>query len=135
MLRYTPNNVPAYLSSEGFQTLQKEPHRLNAIQIHTDIIVSVLERECADNELTRIILMDHLDWFSHEDADAEISMVAKKCRVGGRVYWRSAGKNPWYNEIFEKKGFEVVPLQIREGETMYIDRVNMYASFWCGIKV
>ncbi|KNC96236.1 uncharacterized protein SPPG_08390 [Spizellomyces punctatus DAOM BR117] len=135
MLKYNPRNVPAYLSKEGYRALQTQPARLNAIKIHTDVIVSVLERECEDGELTRIILMDHLDWFSHEDAEAEIGMVARKCATGGRVYWRSAGKRPWYNIIFEQKGFDVKPLQIREGSTMYIDRVNMYASLWCGIKL
>jgi betaine lipid synthase len=41
---------------------------------------------------------------------------------------------PWYNDIFERCGFEIERLQVREGETLYIDRVNMYASFWMGVK-
>ncbi|KAJ3110904.1 hypothetical protein HDU96_006157 [Phlyctochytrium bullatum] len=135
MLKYNPGNVPAYLTEEGFKLLQTDASRLDAIQIHTATIVDVLTSKVADGDLTKVILMDHLDWFSHEDADHEIGMVAKKMAKGGRAFWRSAGKYPWYNEIFEKHGFRVYPCQIREDKTMFIDRVNMYASFWAGEKM
>ncbi|KAJ1565700.1 hypothetical protein HK096_000037 [Nowakowskiella sp. JEL0078] len=133
--KYAPNNCPAYLSEHGFDLLKRNPERLDAIKIHTNTIISVLENEVSDGELDHIILMDHLDWFSNEDADAEISMTARKVAKGGKAYWRSAGKYPWYNEIFEKRGFRVYPLQIRDTGNMYIDRVNMYASFWAGEKL
>ncbi|KAI9356272.1 hypothetical protein DFJ73DRAFT_823747 [Zopfochytrium polystomum] len=135
MLRYNSQNAPTYLTREGFETLTSDPSRLDAIKIHTATIVDVLSKEIADGELTRVILMDHLDWFSPEDATAEIRAVKKKMEVGGRVYWRSAGKYPWYNSLFEEEGFKVSPCQIREEGNMYIDRVNMYASFWCGVKL
>ncbi|KAJ1555017.1 hypothetical protein HK096_010241 [Nowakowskiella sp. JEL0078] len=135
MSQYAPNNCPAYLTESGFNLLKQNSERLDAIKIHTNTIISVLENEVADEELNHIILMDHLDWFSNEDADAEISMTARKVAKGGKAYWRSAGKYPWYNEIFEKRGFKVYPLQIREEGKMYIDRVNMYASFWAGEKL
>lgn len=136
MLRYkkdAPGN-PAYLSTKGFEILVKNPERLDAIKIHTDYIVNVLGK-LDDNELTKVILMDHLDWFSVKDAEAEINAVYQKMKKGGYVFWRSAGKAPWYNELFEKIGFKIELCQVREGETMYIDRVNMYASFWKGVKV
>ncbi|KAJ3348809.1 hypothetical protein HDU83_001011 [Entophlyctis luteolus] len=135
MLKYTPANAPSYLTEEGFATLQQNPSRLDAIRIHTRTIVEVLRSEVADGELTRVILMDHLDWFSTEDADEEITAVHRKLAVGGRAYWRSAGKYPWYNAMFEEKGFRVSPCQIRDEKTPYIDRVNMYASFWVGEKL
>ncbi|KAI8912731.1 hypothetical protein EDD86DRAFT_202137 [Gorgonomyces haynaldii] len=137
MLKYNPNasGNPAYLTEEGFNILRNEPERLDAIKIHTDYINNVLDREVLDGELTKVILMDHLDWFSPEDARAEIEKVHKKMAKGGMVFWRSAGKHPWYNEIFEDVGFSIKPLQIREGKTLYIDRVNMYASNWCGTKL
>lgn len=133
-LKYAVGNCPYYLTEEGFDTLMKDPSRLDAIQIHTNTILNVLESHVADGELTKVILMDHLDWFSEEDARQEISKVFQKLKSGGRAYWRSGGKRPWYNEIFEDVGFAVKPCQIREGETLYIDRVNMYASFYVGIK-
>ncbi|KAI8839245.1 hypothetical protein BC829DRAFT_426120 [Chytridium lagenaria] len=135
MMKYHPNSVPAYLTEEGFNLLQSDASRLDAIRIHTATIVDVLTSKIPDGDLTKVILMDHLDWFSNEDADHEISTVAKKMAKGGRVFWRSAGKFPWYNSCFEKHGFRVYPCQVREDDTMYIDRVNMYASFWAGEKI
>ncbi|KAI8920400.1 hypothetical protein DFJ77DRAFT_427126 [Powellomyces hirtus] len=134
MLRYVPENAPAYLTEEGYRTLQTDAARLDAIKIHTDTIVSVLENQCLDGELTRVVLMDHLDWFSPEGAENEIRAVARKCAKGAKVFWRSAAKRPWYNAIFERHGFNIVMLQIREDDTLYIDRVNMYASFYCGLR-
>lgn len=135
MLKYTPANAPAYLRPEYFALLREDSTRLDAIKIHTKTIIEVLNQECDDQELTKVILMDHLDWFSVEDATAEIQACFKKMAVGGKVFWRSAGKYPWYNELFEANGFRVEPCQIREGDVMYIDRVNMYASFWMGEKI
>ena len=136
MLKYkyeAPGN-PAYLTQQGFKTLADHPERLDAIKIHTDYIVNVLAG-LNDGELTKVILMDHLDWFSVQDAQNEINAVHKKMATGGYVFWRSAGKAPWYNELFEKVGFKIICCQVREGETLFIDRVNMYASFWKGIKL
>lgn len=136
MLKYNKEakGNPAYLTKEGYDLLLAEPHRIDAIKIHTDYILNVLQT-IPDGDLTKVILMDHIDWFSVEDARAEIEAVFTKMAVGGLVFWRSAGKYPWYNEIFEATGFKVSPCQIREGETMFIDRVNMYASFWMGEKL
>nr|KAJ3420957.1 hypothetical protein HK105_004835 [Polyrhizophydium stewartii] len=137
MMKYNPNakGNPAYLTEEGYNLLRAEPHRLDAIKIHTDYINNVLNEQVADGELTKVILMDHLDWFSHEDAKTEIMTVHKKMAKGGYVFWRSAGKLPWYNEIFTECGFEVEKLQVREAGNMYIDRVNMYASFYRARKL
>ncbi|TPX33943.1 hypothetical protein SeMB42_g07408 [Synchytrium endobioticum] len=129
MLKYLPTNCPSYLSEAGFGILKNNPQILDAIRIHTDTIVNVVNNQCHDGELTKVILMDHLDWFSPEDADVEISAVCKKMKVGGKAYWRSAGKRPWYNEIFERRGLRVFSLQIREGETKFLDRVNMYPRY------
>jgi betaine lipid synthase len=124
MLKYNQQNAPTYLKEESFNLLKSEPHRLDAIKIHTRTIVEVLSSEVPDCDLTKVILMDHLDWFSNEDAAAEIDMVYRKMAKGGRVFWRAAGRYPWYNSLFEERGFKVVPCQIRENSTMYIDRVN-----------
>ncbi|KAF0711196.1 hypothetical protein AaE_012253 [Aphanomyces astaci] len=135
MCCYNHQNAPSYLQEDGFRVLQTDPTRLDAIKIHTATVVQVLTRDIPDEDLTRVILMDHLDWFSEEDAEAEIRAVSQKMRQGGRAFWRSAGKYPWYNSLFEKCGFRVYPCQIRQGDHLYIDRVNMYASFWAGEKM
>jgi betaine lipid synthase len=134
MLKYNPfaKGNPAYLTQEGYDVLRSEPERIDAIKIHTDYIVNVL-KTIPDGDLTKVILMDHLDWFSEEDARAEINMVCQKMAQGGMVFWRSAGKAPWYNNLFQDAGFSVKVCQVRENGSC-IDRVNMYASFWMGTK-
>ena len=97
-------------------------------------MINVLTEKIKDGELTKAVVMDHLDWFSEEDARDEISILSRRMKVGGEVFWRSAGKYPWYNYIFTECGFEVKAIEIRE-EGKCIDRVNMYASFYVGKKL
>lgn len=101
MQKYHTSSAPSYLMEEGFKMLRSEPERLDAIKIHTDMVVNVLNNEIEDGELTKVILMDHLDWFSLEDATAEISAVFRKMAKGGKVFWRSAGKHPWYISLLK----------------------------------
>ena len=90
--------------------------------------------------------MDHLDWFApgSTDVDEEIQELYRVVAPGGLVFWRSAGKHPWYNRVygfplfstlyglihiyhmisFEEAGFKVNPVAIRESSSA-IDRVNM----------
>lgn len=89
-----------------------------------------------DNYLTRLVVMDHMDWFdpnSCEELNGEIIEMKRTLQRGGQVYWRSAGTKPWYNELFTNHGFVVEPLGVRlPGQS--IDRVNMYASFYRATK-
>jgi len=45
--------------------------------------------------------MDHLDWFSPGaiEVDQEIEELHRVTAPGGLVFWRSASKEPWYNEV------------------------------------
>ena len=90
----------------------------------------------SDGYLTRLVVMDHMDWFdpeSCEELNNEISEMKRALQSGGQVYWRSAGTKPWYNALFIKHGFKVDALAIRQPGKA-IDRVNMYASFYRATK-
>ncbi|KAF9925389.1 hypothetical protein FBU30_004802 [Linnemannia zychae] len=131
--KYTRESCPSYLSEEGFQSL-KQQKSTDAMLLHTRSIIDVL-RSLQDGELTKAVLMDHMDWFDPKDAEEEIKEVARTIRSGGMVLWRSAGRNPWYNELFKKYGFEVEAVGVRvPGSGVSIDRVNMYASCYRAIK-
>ncbi|GAB5588324.1 hypothetical protein Unana1_03224 [Umbelopsis nana] len=134
MQKYARESCPSYLTEEGFKIL-KETNAMDAFRLHTDSIVNVL-RSLPENYLTRMIVMDHMDWFSPDgtDLEEEIIEMARVTQTNGRVYWRSAGKYPWYNDIFVTHGFDVKPLGIRESGHS-IDRVNMYSSFWMAVKL
>lgn len=153
--RYTPESCPLYLKPEAFASLQSNAARaLDAFRLHTDSIVHVL-RGLEDDSLTHAIVMDHMDWFdpippqvpapslkqardesntSVSDLDREVRELSRVVKRGGAVYWRSAAKQPWYRQRFEKMGFRTEPIHIRESGKS-IDRVNMYASFYRAIKL
>ena len=63
--------------------------------------------------------MDSMDWFDPSDASgAAISQVLalnKVLKVGGRVFFRSAARRPWYVDLFEQNGFEAKRAALRDG--------------------
>ena len=54
--------------------------------------------------------MDHLDWFSPGAADIEeeIQELYRVIAPGGLVFWRSAGKCPWYNKVYDFPSFKTL---------------------------
>ncbi|KXS16212.1 hypothetical protein M427DRAFT_69527 [Gonapodya prolifera JEL478] len=134
MMKYNKQSCPTYLKEDGFNELKNNPSKLDAIQIHTDSIVNVLNTKVQAEELTKVILMDHLDWFDRAMLMDELTALTPKVKTGGQVFWRSAAKYPWYNAVFEELGYEVKAIQIRQPGSTCIDRVNMYASFYVGTK-
>jgi betaine lipid synthase len=132
---YTDASCPLYLTPKGFEALKNDDSALNAFRLHTNSLVNVLQG-LSRWSLTRALVMDHLDWFSpgSADVDEEIQELYRVIAPGGLVFWRSAGKHPWYNKVFEEAGFKVSPVAIR-GSSFAIDRVNMYASFWRAERV
>ncbi|CAG8572399.1 12315_t:CDS:2, partial [Cetraspora pellucida] len=133
MLHYSFESCPSYLTQSGFNKLKSGA--LDSIRIHTSYIIDAL-KGLDEGELTRAVLMDHIDWFSECEADEEIKQLARAVRKGGQVFWRSSARHPWYNKVFVKHGFDVEPVCIREpGSSVPLDRVNMYASFYRGVKL
>ncbi|TFK44649.1 hypothetical protein BDQ12DRAFT_593303 [Crucibulum laeve] len=123
---YTPASCPLYLTRDGFNSLKASTSALDAFRLHTNSIVNVL-RGLSRWSLTRALVMDHLDWFTAGSAevDEEVQELYRVIAPGGFVLWRSASRRPWYNTVFERTGFIVIPVAIRKGP-IAIDRVNMY---------
>jgi len=127
--KYTPSCCPTYLTRDGFETLKKSG--VQRVKIHTETYKEVLQRKTYN----KVILMDHIDWFGNKEAKEEIELIYRQLEKGGLVMWRSAGRHPWYNSLFEEAGFQVEPAAIREpGSGKALDRVNMYASCWIARK-
>lgn len=134
LLHYTKESCPSYVSETGFRRL-KNSGILDTVRLHTSSIIKVLE-SLEPNTLTKVILMDHMDWFNEKDATDEIKMVHRTVKQGGYVFWRSSARQPWYNEIFTKVGFKVEAVAVRKpGTKEALDRVNMYASFYKATKL
>ncbi|KAJ1724567.1 hypothetical protein LPJ53_001157 [Coemansia erecta] len=133
--QYSRDCCPTYLTKPGFDRLRDAVQNSRSrFYLHTATIVDVLGG-MGDSELDKAVLMDHMDWFSQEDAEKEVAGLARVIKKGGFVVWRSAARIPWYIAVFEAHGFDVQALSIREPNTTEpIDRVNMYASFYKAIK-
>ncbi|KAG6813636.1 hypothetical protein H0H92_008872 [Tricholoma furcatifolium] len=98
---YTPASCPNYLTLRGFNVLKSNKDgALDAFRLHTDSIVNVLHG-LAPWSLTRALIMDHLDWFTpgSQDVVDEVKEFHRVLAPGGMVFWRSASRKPWYNEM------------------------------------
>ncbi|KAJ1869793.1 hypothetical protein LPJ55_005120 [Coemansia sp. RSA 990] len=135
--QYSPKCCPDYLTMAGFtklQSLLNSAHQ-TTFHIHTSTILDTLQ-SLAPEELTKAVIMDHMDWFSPEEAAAEIEALKRALKRGGFVLWRSAARSPWYAESFASHGFSVEPISVRQPNTLIpLDRVNMYASFYKATKL
>ncbi|GAA97150.1 uncharacterized protein L969DRAFT_92001 [Mixia osmundae IAM 14324] len=62
---------------------------------------------------------------------ASVKALKRVLKADGKVYWRSAGRDPWYRQVFEREGFVCTRMSDRIiGGQEPVDRVNMYASAW-----
>jgi betaine lipid synthase len=77
--------------------------------------------------LTIAVLMDSMDWFDPRgpEADAQVKIVNRALKFGGRVLLRSAGLRPWYVDAFEKRGFVAKRVGARIPPGSCIDRFVM----------
>ncbi|KAJ1727183.1 hypothetical protein LPJ72_006056 [Coemansia sp. Benny D160-2] len=140
-LGYSRTCCPDYLTKQGFESLQQTLIDADSesgkptFRLHTATILDVLAG-MQPGELTKAVIMDHMDWFSMQDAQQEVSALARAMASGGVVLWRSAARLPWYSEVFEKNGFAVDAISVRQPNTTKpLDRVNMYASFYKATKL
>ncbi|KAL5332171.1 hypothetical protein BJX70DRAFT_408338 [Aspergillus crustosus] len=125
--------APAYLTPQAHVKLSS-PGAFDGLRIHTDEINEVIGR-ITPRSLTIAVVMDSMDWFDPEGADA--AAQARKfnhaLKMDGRVLLRSASIEPWYIKHFEENGFTVRRVGARFPGSC-IDRVNMYASTWICTK-
>ncbi|KWU43798.1 hypothetical protein RHOSPDRAFT_29502 [Rhodotorula sp. JG-1b] len=136
--KYTKESCPAYLTREGFEALKKDDAaRLDCFRVHTDSIMNVMKR-LGKNSLTIAIIMDLQDWFPNTvvtppaagaqpcELTQTIQTLKMALKPGGRVFFRSAGQEPWYLELYRREGFRVECIHKRPiGGKEPIDRVNM----------
>ena len=79
--------------------------------------------------------MDHIDWCDRPYAEELAEALRAAVPSGGRVIWRSASLMPWYAPVVAAAGFDVSRVSGADtAEGGYMDRVNMYASFWLAVR-
>lgn len=124
---YRQGNCPAYLKRENVIRMRRT-ELLKKLTISTDTFLNELIKRTYD----KVILMDHADWLSQEDLNVLINALWEHVLPGGRVLFRSAGLRPPYVDLLEKAGFKVECVA-RADEVPYMDRVNMYSSFYVAL--
>ncbi|WIA39165.1 hypothetical protein OEZ86_005292 [Tetradesmus obliquus] len=79
-----------------------------------------------------VILMDHVDWLGDAYVQELAATLAQQVLPGGIVIWRSASLSPPYAQAIADAGFAVTCLQ--RASDGYMDRVNMYSSFYMAVR-
>jgi S-adenosylmethionine-diacylglycerol 3-amino-3-carboxypropyl transferase len=90
---YTPDCCPEYLRPENYALMQGSVQ--NRVTTHTSSVLEFVEQH--PGEITRFILLDHMDWLTREPSKkiltAEWQAITSKAAPGARVLWRSADLN------------------------------------------
>lgn len=130
--KFTPECCPAYLKKDNFQKLKAG--LVNNVQVVSNFFVPELRK----GPFTKVIIMDHADWLCPEKQMELVTALRDHVSPGGRVIWRSASLVPPYARMLEKNGFSVRCIsrfdQLKETNNLYMDRVNMYASFYVATR-
>lgn len=120
------DNCPSYLKEENFAKLKAG--MIGGLEVVTGTFMDELKAR----KYTKVILMDHLDWMDDATSKNVAVTLGQQVLPGGIVIWRSAALTPPYAAQIAKQGFEVRCIQ--RADQGYMDRVNMYSSFYVATK-
>ncbi|MDX1961901.1 MAG: BtaA family protein [Pirellulales bacterium] len=95
---YTPDCCPEYLKPENFAKLQGG--LVDRVRPYTGTVEEFLLQH--PEPLTRLILLDHMDWLSTHRTDllrSEWQAIVERAAPGARILWRSGGlETPFVDE-------------------------------------
>lgn len=87
---YSRKCCPEYLKAENFEKLKAG--LIDRVTTHTNHVQGFLEQH--DGEISRYILLDHMDWLSDKFfplLELEWQAIVRRAAPGTRVLWRSGG--------------------------------------------
>ncbi len=134
---YTPDCCPEYLRPENFHQMKTDVQ--SRVTTHTSSVLAFVEQH--PGEITRFILLDHMDWLTREPSKktltAEWQAIVTKSAPNARILWRSADLNgEFVNTLPIKLNGETKPLgdllsynRPLAEELHRQDRVHTYGSF------
>lgn len=134
---YSRECCPEYLKQDNFEALKNG--LVDRISTHTDSVQGFLEKY--DGQISRYILLDHMDWLSDQFfplLESEWQAIVDRAAPGARIIWRSGGlRTDFIDEVKVNRNGEIQkispmlsydePLAQRLHE---IDRVHTYGSFY-----
>lgn len=142
---YSPDRCPEYLKEDSFQKLKSG--LVDKISVHNSSVLDFLRGH--DRALTRLVLLDHMDWLSAHRKDILSAQWQEIVRHSSkdqsqptRILWRSGGPrvdfvDPIQVSLGENRSGEKVALgeilnyQTELAERLHLrDRVHTYGSFY-----
>ena len=134
---YSRECCPEYLREENFQKLKDG--LVDRISTHTDSVQGFLEK--FDGQISRYILLDHMDWLSDQFfplLESEWQAIVDKATPDARLIWRSGGlRTDFIDQVQITKDGQVqkvAPMLSYEtdlaSQLHEKDRVHTYGSFY-----
>jgi S-adenosylmethionine-diacylglycerol 3-amino-3-carboxypropyl transferase len=133
---YTRECCPEYLKEDNFHKLKGG--LVDKISVHTDSVQGYLDKN--DVQISRYVLLDHMDWLSDKFfplLESEWAATIRRAAPKTRILWRSGGlRTDYLNQVQVKVGGQMMSLpdmlvydrdlaaQLHEK-----DRVHTYGSF------
>jgi len=135
--QYTKNCCPEYLREDNFEVLRKEA--VHRVSTHTDSVQGFLEKH--DGQISRYVLLDHMDWLSDRYfplLESEWQASLDRATPQARFIWRSGGlRTDFIDQVeinYQGKLQKLRPLLQYEtqlaAELHPLDRVHTYGSFY-----
>ena len=134
---YTRECCPEYLKEENFQRLKDG--LVERISTHTDSVQAFLEKH--DGNISRFVLLDHMDWLSDRFfplLESEWQAIVNRAAENTRIIWRSGGmRTDFIRQVQVNHGgkMQSVDELLRYHEELADelhpkDRVHTYGSFF-----
>jgi S-adenosylmethionine-diacylglycerol 3-amino-3-carboxypropyl transferase len=134
---YTNSCCPEYLKEDNFQLLKEG--LIDRVHIHTDSVQGFLEKH--DGEISRFVLLDHMDWLSDRFfplLESEWQAIVSRAAPGARLIWRSGGLETDFLDNVQVRANgqmcgiqELLSYDKQLASELHVkDRVHTYGSFY-----
>ena len=134
---YTRECCPEYLKEENFEALRNG--LVDRVSTHTDSVQGFLEKH--DGQISRYVLLDHMDWLSDHFfplLESEWQAIVNRAAPDTRLIWRSGGlRTDFIEQVHvtrDGKLQKVNPMLSYDTELAEElhekDRVHTYGSFY-----
>ncbi len=135
---YTRECCPEYLKEDNF--LKLKGGLVDKVSAHTDSVQGFLDKR-EDLQISRYVLLDHMDWLSDKFfplLESEWAATIRRAAPNTRILWRSGGlRTDFLNEVEVNHNGKLVRLpELLElhpqlaAELHEKDRVHTYGSFY-----
>ena len=134
---YSRDCCPEYLKAENWDKLRTDG--VNRISTHSDSVQGFLEKH--DGQISRFILLDHMDWLSDHFfplLESEWQAIVDRAAPDSRIIWRSGGlRTDFIDQVQitrEGQQTNIAPMLTYNkqlaSELHQKDRVHTYGSFY-----